>query len=122
MCLYAYRHIQSNAYQYISSLTNTYKYRLVHNIHTNIPYILYRSTQRNTKKYVLIDPIQHIPFFLYAPILVNTFKYMQYIQYILMLTNTGKYLQIHTNTDTYRAMPTNTYNTYHYLLIHTNTD
>ena len=52
------------------------------------------------------------------------FKYtdMQSIPYTPMLTNTGQCSQIHTNTDTYRHIPANTYNTYHYLLIHTNTD
>ena len=46
----------------------------------------------------------------------NRNVYNQFV-YILMLTYTGQYLQIHTDTDTYRAIPSNTYNTYHYLLI-----
>ena len=39
-----------------------------------------------------------------------------------MLTNTHQYSKIHTNTDTYRRIPTNTYNIYHYSPIHTKTD
>ena len=38
------------------------------------------------------------------------------------LTKTGQNSQMHTNTDTYRQIPINTYNTYHYLIIHTNID
>ena len=53
------------------------------------------------------------------------FKNMQYIPYIPMRTNTGQYSQfesqIHTNTDKYWQIPTNTYNTYHYLSIQTST-
>ena len=39
-----------------------------------------------------------------------------------MHTNTGQYLQIHTYSDTYRWIPTNTYNMYYYIQIHANTD
>ena len=42
----------------------------------------------NTSKYInTYHNVQYIPFFLHILILVNTFKYMQYILYIPMLTN-----------------------------------
>ena len=64
--------------QYISLLTNTYKYRLGHTIHTNAYHKSntgqYRAIHANTYVYIPMRTIHTI--FSYMPILTNTYQYL----------------------------------------------
>ena len=91
----------------------------------------YIQIQTNTDKYLPILTIhiityqyrpvhQYIPYIQYRSIHTNTYHYIHYVQYIQILSNTGQYSQIHTHTDKYWQIPTNTCNTFHYLPIPTN--
>ena len=71
-------------------------------------------------QYIQIRTIH--PLFLYIPILVHTYKYMQYISYIPVHTsyNIGnQYRSVLTNTYQYRHIETNTYQYVQHISLHT---